>query len=144
MTSFATEQQGNRPRVDIFRGEPGYPLLPEEACLRSRRGGERKRLRTFERATASLIARGRPRWLSNCARQLRQLDEAVLGGCRIDEGDAAAGVADARHRVDQVSLSPSGGAGTSNALAIPDTNTKCFSERFAHAFLMASVSPRLA
>jgi len=61
MTSFATEQQGNRPRVDIFRGEPGYPLLPEEACLRSRRGGERKRLRTFERATASLIAGGRPR-----------------------------------------------------------------------------------
>src|SRR5687767_8188952 len=34
-------------------------------------------------------------------RQFRQLDEAVLGGGGIEKGDAAAGVADTRHLVEQ-------------------------------------------
>lgn len=33
--------------------------------------------------------------------ELREFNQAILGGRRVDEGDPATGVADARHRVEQ-------------------------------------------
>jgi len=38
--------------------------------------------------------------------QLCQLDKAVLGGGRVDESDAAAGMADARHLIEYSSTPP--------------------------------------